>query len=69
MKDFPNKRTMVINALGQYDSESDNEETEATLVLDNELSDQDDIGFEQGENLICKRVLSAQVALVEDNQR
>ena len=31
MRDFPNKRTMIFNALGQYDSERDNEETEPTL--------------------------------------
>ena len=70
MRDCPNKRVMVINALGQYESESETEENDPTLAIEDDLGeDNNEIEYEQGEVLICKRALSVQTELVEDNQR
>lgn len=68
MKDCPNRKTLMINHLGQYESESDEENNE---VSEHEPSfdQEDEIEFEYGESLICKRILHAHPASCEDNQR
>ncbi|XP_073526451.1 uncharacterized protein [Phyllobates terribilis] len=70
MRDCPNKRVMFINAMGQYESESEHEDNEPSNDLDVDLGEgSEEIGYEHGEVLVCRRVLSVQTELVEDNQR
>ncbi|XP_073526476.1 uncharacterized protein [Phyllobates terribilis] len=70
MRDCPNKRVMFINAMGQYESESEHEDNEPSNDLDVDLGEEsEEIGYEHGEVLVCRRVLSVQTELVEDNQR
>ena len=72
MKDCPNKRTLIINQLGQYDSESDKEDAPLETDQnehDDELGDEFEIEYEHGDSLICKRTLHAKQMLCDDNQR
>ena len=64
MRDCPNKITLLVNHLGQYESESEsvNEINEYENVVNNPIFDDDDDGieFEHGESLIVRRTLNVQ---------
>ena len=75
MKDCPNSKTLLINHLGEYESEvdDDNENVcandESDLHDNNDVNDEDVVEYESGESLIARRTLHAKPAPCEDNQR
>ena len=73
MKDCPNNRVLMINHLGEYESESekgDNDDCEDDLHdNENNFEDMDGIEYEHGESLIARRTLHVQQAPCDDNQR
>jgi len=70
MRDCPNNRVLLINHLGEYESESDKGDNDCEDNLhDNDFDDMDGIEYERGESLIVRRTLHAQQAPCDDNQR
>ncbi|XP_073525656.1 uncharacterized protein [Phyllobates terribilis] len=73
MKDCPNNRVLMINHLGEYESESekgDNDDCEDDLNdNEHEIEDMDGIEYEHGDSLIVRRTLHVQQSHCDDNQR
>ncbi|XP_073525851.1 uncharacterized protein [Phyllobates terribilis] len=72
MKDCPNRRTMIEDHLGHYDSCSDNEYEpciEYENQHDNDLEQSEELEYEHGDSLICKRTLHVLATLDEASQR
>ena len=62
---------MILNHLGEYESESENEH-EPTIEHDNDMTNDDEYeyNFEQKDSLLCKRVLHTNASeVIKDNQR
>jgi len=73
IRDFPNKRTLIIRDSGEYSSASDSEETiYAMLATDVAGTKEEHVAAtdaDKYESLVVQCVLSTQVAQPEQNQR
>ena len=72
MRDCPNKRVLVVDQSGNYNSESDNDDVDYNRVVDNPTFTHDDnegIEYMDGEVLVVRRTLHAKPKPCEDNQR
>jgi hypothetical protein len=69
IRDFPNKRTLLIRDNGEYSSASDSDETSHALIATNHAENKDvhvdPIDADRYESLVVQRVLSTQVAEAE----
>jgi hypothetical protein len=76
MRDFPNKRVMIVRDDGEYSSASDFDEDTLALLATDHAGNEDQIEehinageADHYESLIVQRVLSAQMEMAEQNQR
>jgi hypothetical protein len=69
IRDFPNKRTLLIRDNGEYSLASDSEETSHAMIATNHAENEevhvDPIDADRYESLVVQRVLSKQVAQAE----
>jgi hypothetical protein len=67
IRDYPNKRTLLIRVNGEYSSASDSEETSHAMIATNHAENEevhiDPIDADRYESLVVQRVLSTQVVM------